>query len=676
MSSTSSTSSSTSGTLGNAPPVSFPGISSGIDYDSIIEKYTADTLQQEKPTQLQINNLNSQNTAILKITNLIGAVQDSLTTLSDPSVFGAFKATVNAADGAAPATTTQISGVTPVAGTYQIDSQTAATATTIINSSSANGQVSETAPLASAGFALTPSNGTASNGSFTINGTTINYNTSTTALDDGSASSIIYLLNQALAASDGGSATYNATTGQVQLTGVTSLGSGGDSGNLEQILKLDTAQIQAGGVVNSSSSIGGINENDVLNQDNNAGLATAVSSGTFTINGVQFTVDATKNSLSDLITDINSSAAGVTASYNTETSSLTLVSTTPGPQSILLGAGSDTSNFLTAVGLKTATPITGTQASLVYTDSQGTHTVYSATNNFTTAIPGIDLDVQTTTSTPYTVTVAADPTKAEAAINAFITAYNAAITTLNTDTASPTVTAGQDATTGTSTSSSSGGGVLYGNYQISSLRDQLVDLVSGFVPTGSSSYNSLASVGILLDTSSTTVGATDADADSSTKADDSTSSANNNFTINDTTSGRLAALDTTAFEAAYASNSSAVSALFTSTPTLVGGASDPQPEEGSPYGFAYQFGNELANVDGISTFLKNSVVTPQDLSSVLLTSITDSNNAQIDSLEQQISIINQEATAQADSLRAQFSASETQIAQLQALQGQISAIGH
>jgi hypothetical protein len=87
MSATSGTSSATSGTLGNAPPVSFPGIASGIDYNSIIEKYTADTLQQEQPTQTQINNLNKQNTAILKITNLIGAVQDSLTALSDPTTF-------------------------------------------------------------------------------------------------------------------------------------------------------------------------------------------------------------------------------------------------------------------------------------------------------------------------------------------------------------------------------------------------------------------------------------------------------------------------------------------------------------------------------------------------------------------------------------------------------------
>ena len=87
-------------------------------------------------------------------------------------------------------------------------------------------------------------------------------------------------------------------------------------------------------------------------------------------------------------------------------------------------------------------------------------------------------------------------------------------------------------------------------------------------------------------------------------------------------------------------------------------------------------GSALANIDGLATFLTNSVITPDNLASVLLTSLTDSNNQQIDSLQQQIALINQEATNQADQLRQQFSASESQIAELQALQGQIAAIGH
>ena len=85
--STSSTASSNAptGTLGDVPPVTFPGVASGIDYNSIIEKYTAETLQQEAPLQSQVSNLNNENTAILKIKNLLGSVQDSLTALSNPA---------------------------------------------------------------------------------------------------------------------------------------------------------------------------------------------------------------------------------------------------------------------------------------------------------------------------------------------------------------------------------------------------------------------------------------------------------------------------------------------------------------------------------------------------------------------------------------------------------------
>jgi flagellar hook-associated protein 2 len=664
----SGTTSATSGTLGNAPPVSFPGVSSGIDYNSIIEKYTADTLQQETPVKAQISNLTAQNTALLKITNLIGSVQDSLTALSDPNTFDAFNANVsNTSSGSPAATASQISGQTPIAGTYTINAQTAATSTTILNNPNANGALSSTAPLDNAGTAILATNGSGATGLITINGIGISYNVTTQTIGQ-----IVANINAALTPG-GGSAVLNAN-GTVTLTGVTTIGSGGDQGNLESVLKLDSAQL-TGGTITSSSPIAGLNENSVLDQNQNAGFATGVTAGTFTINGVQFTVDPTKNTLADIITQINSSTAGVTATYNAETSSIQLASSTPGPQSILLGATGDTSNFLTATGLQTGTTVAGTQASLTYTDQSGEHTVFSSTNDFLNAIPGVDLKVTNSggsaSSTFYTVTVAADPTKAEAAINTFITAYNAAITELNTDTAAPTVSAGTDATTGTSSSQSTGGGVLYNNYQVSELRDQLVNLVSGFVPSGSSAYNSLQSVGIQLDTSSQSVGT--ADDDSSSSASSATD--NNSFTVN-STSGRLAALDTTTFEAAYAANPSAIQSLFTLAPQLTSSNAGAPPVPGATYGFSYLLGSALANIDGLATFLTNSVITPDNLASVLLTSLTDTNNQQIDSLQQQITLINNEATQQADSLRQQFSASEAQIAELQALQGQIAAIGH
>jgi flagellar hook-associated protein 2 len=885
VSTSSAASTATSGTLGNVAPVSFPGIASGIDYNSIIQKYTADTLQQEKPTIAQINNLTSQNAAVLKIKSLFGAVQDSLTALSDPATFGAFKATVgNTSSGSAAATATQIAGSTPVAGTYTINAQTVATSTVITNNVSANGALSTTAPLDAAGTSIAATNGTSGTGKITINGVQINYDVTSQSL-----TAIVSAINAALQANDGGSATYNSATGQVTLTGVTSIGSGADSGNLEQVLKLDSAQINAGtlnsaaplasevlntqptgtNVINaatplnaiadlktapvsgtlvingisvavnatdslnviagditsagipgvtasvtgngisingvntianggggnftsvlnlppvttpgatltstssiiytadvtvngtsvgydpktdslnailsritaktgvaasvagnlvtlgasltslsdgpggnllealnlpngasgtttssasiyngttstltSSSSIAGLNQTSVFNQNGNAGFATAVTSGTFTINGVQFTLDATKNSLADVIKTINASNAGVTATYNSSTASLTLTSKTAGPQSILLGAGSDTSNFLTASGLKTGTTKAGTQASLTYTDSNGAlNTVYSATNDFTSAIPGVDINITTSSPTGfsgtyYTINVAADPTAAETAINAFVKSYNAVIVELNKDTVAPTVTPSPTGTGDVATSTSSGGGVLYGNFQISTLRDQLVQLVSGFVPSGSNSYNSLASIGLTLDTASSSVGtAADTDDTTASGSSDSTNGANNSFIVN-STSGQLAALDTTTFEAAFAANTSAIQALFTLAPQLSSSQAGAQPVAGSNYGFSYLFGSAVAQADGLSTFLKNQVITPGNLNFSLLTSITDSNNQQIDSLQQQVALINQEATAQADSLRQQFTASETQIAELQALQGQISAIGH
>ncbi len=674
MSGVSATSSSSgSGTLGDAPPVSFPGVSSGIDYNAIIQKYTAETLQQEKPLQAQVSNINNANTALLKIKNLLGSVQDSLTALSNPSIFGAYKATPsNTADGSTAATLKQISGQSAVAGTYIINAQKAATATTIVNNPNANGALDTTDPLGQAGTAVSASNGTASTGSITINGVQVNY--------DANTQSLTTILNNIAANVPGVNYTINAN-GTVTLTGVTTIGSGADSGNLEQVLKLDTAQI-SGGTVTSSSSINGINENSAFNAPNNAGFATAVTAGTFTINGVSFTINPATDSLSDVISRINASTAGVIAQYNTSTSQITLTASTPGPQSILLGASGDTSNFLTATGIKTGTTTAGTQASLTYTQNNTTQTVYSSTDSFTNIVPGFTLNVTNSSpsslpagSTYYTVSVASDPTQAEAAINTFIKSYNAAISELNKDLVAPTVSAGATQTTGLSTSTSSGGGVLYGNFEVEQLKNQLVSEVSGFIPSGSSSYNSLQSVGLILNTASQTVGE-QSDSSDSTDSTDSTDSSNG-ITITGGTDGTLAALDTTTFEAAYAANTAAVQALFTAVPASTKGLSASSAALASQTsGFAYQLGSFIANSNGLTTFLQNSAITPADLSNITLSELLDVNNQQIDSIDQQITQINTEANNQANQLRAQFSASESQIAELQALQQQIAAIGH
>ena len=654
--SSATTSSAPTGTLGDVPPVTFPGIASGIDYNSIIQKYTAATQAAEVPYQNQLNNLTAANTEILKLQNLLGAVQDSVTALSDPKTFEAYKATPS---NTAVVNATQVSGQVAVPGTYTIDSQVAATATSVVNDSAANKQYSQateaadTTAFSKIGASITPSNGTLSTGlpaptgSLTINGVKISYDVTTESLQQ-----IIGIINTSGA---GVNATYNAN-GTVTLAATTAagiaLGSAQDNGNLVQALHLDTAQITGSGAtesITSSSPVVGINQFATLQGAGNAGFATQVSSGTFTINGVSITINAASQSVNDVLNLINSSTAGVSASFDSNTDNIILTNKVPGNQNIILGSATDTSNFLGVSGLSnktglTPTITTGTQAKLTYQGPTGAPiTVYSATNDFTSVVPGIDLN---------------DPSAAEKAIGAFVTAYNAAITELNNATAAPVIATGTVASTGQQASTAATkGGPLYNDFEVSGIRDQLVQLVSGFIPSGSSSYNSLQSIGLSLDTATTSAGAVDADDSTSSNSSSKDSTSTQNLSA---TSGKLQALDTTTFEAALNANPSAVQALFTSTTG----------------GLAQQVGTQLTLATGLPTFLASGLASSDAGGNSILQTVEDSNTIQIDTLKQQISLINDEAATQANSLRAQFTASETQIAELQALQAQIAAIGN
>lgn len=99
----------------------------------------------------------------------------------------------------------------------------------------------------------------------------------------------------------------------------------------------------------------------------NDAFRTAVTAGTFTINGVSISVNPNTDTLNDVINRINSSGAGVTASLVTVDgrSRLALTATTPGGP-IQLGSGGDTSNFLSATSLlaapRSGDTITGTRS--------------------------------------------------------------------------------------------------------------------------------------------------------------------------------------------------------------------------------------------------------------------------------------------------------------------------
>jgi len=657
----SATSSSIAGT--NVPPVSFPGIASGIDYNSIIQKYTDLTLEQETPLKTQVSQLNAQQAELLKIQDLVAKFQDTFQAVSDPAAFTATSPT-SSNTSAINASTSAGQVATP--GSYEITNTTLATATQISNDSAANGTFSQTTALVNAGASITPNNGTGSTGQITINGAVFNFDVNSTTLQSFIAA------NSAGLAAVGVTMSYDAATQKVTLSSTQplTLGSATDSGNLLSVLKLDTAQITQAGTTytaTSTTAIGGINDGATLNTANNAGFATLVTAGVFTINGVKFTVDPTTNNLNDLLQQINASSAGVFATYDQANDKIVLTNKNDGPQGITLGSGADTSNFLQAAGFlanATAPPLSagaslavGKSAQVTYVDNAGTtHTVFSNSNDVTTVVPGVDLKLQQaidgTIVTPVTISVAQDSTALQSSITAFVNAYNALIGEIDTATQAPVVgTTSNDSSGTTQGTQLTSGGILFNNQDVSDLRDQLVNLMSSMSNTGSTSYNSLSSIGLTLDSSFTAAGADSSDAqNTTTQSDVSTQTFAG-------TSGRLNALDTSTFTTALAANANAVASLFTGANSIVN-----------------QIGSYLTSVSGLPTQLTSGIAGTIPTQS-LFAMLSSENSDQISSLQQQIALVTDQANLQANMLRTEFSNSETQIALLQSMQSSLGVLG-
>lgn len=121
---------------------------------------------------------------------------------------------------------------------------------------------------------------------------------------------------------------------------------------------VNVTQLASATVAQSSAKLGAaIAPGSALNS---SGIATTIESGTFTINGVQFNVDPSTDSLTSILNTINASAAGVTASYDNVTDKVTIENDTPGDASLInFGASDDTSNLLSVLALKQATQSTG-----------------------------------------------------------------------------------------------------------------------------------------------------------------------------------------------------------------------------------------------------------------------------------------------------------------------------
>jgi len=226
---------------------------------------------------------------------------------------------------------------------------------------------------------------------------------------------------------------------------------------------------------------------------------TAVGTGTLTITvggkSSAISIDGTNNTLSGIAAAINSAAdnPGVTA---------TILTTTAGSRLVLSGTATGAANAITV----SQSGGDGGLASLVYNPASGTvvsttaltetqaaqnanftlnsFAATSASNQVTSAISGVTLNLLkiTAAATPTTVTVGTDNTGAQASIATFVTALNGLVTSLQTLT-------GYNATTQVA-------GTLQGNATLQSFQNQMQKILGEVTSGTSGGANSLASLGI------------------------------------------------------------------------------------------------------------------------------------------------------------------------------------
>lgn len=407
---------SSTGTSFSGGKISFGGLASGLDTNSIIDALVGIESRPILVAQQRLAKEQQRQSTLNTVSSSLANLASSAAALKDASIVGAKTASTSQVSGDPQKLLVSASTGASV-GSFTVDILSLATSTRV-QSTSARGQaVTQNVALASAGFTTAVTTGT-----FSVNGTAITIDAST-VLSDGSdlagANTILAKIN------NGGlgvtASIVNDGDGRANLIQLTSgsaiqLGTGGDTSNFLTAANL----LQSPGTTTRTSTraVAGVSSSVAL-QDARLTTALSTATGSFTVNGVTIEWDRAADSLANVISKINASGAGVTANFDVLTDRLVLTANATGSTAVTLADVSG--NFLAATGVLAATPTLGQNAS--YKVNGGT-TQYASTNTVTDAVAGVTLSLVDTTSSAITVTVAADNTTLRNRIQAFVTQYN------------------------------------------------------------------------------------------------------------------------------------------------------------------------------------------------------------------------------------------------------------
>ena len=428
VSSTSSSSSSSSSTSYSLlAKTGIGGLVSGMDTDELVYNLTSSTRTKIAKQGQEKQTLEWKQSAYQTVTSAVKEFQSKYFDVLSDTYLGSSKFFNNVTATSSSTAVTATTSSAATAGTMTINSiKQLATKESIKSGSAVTGALSGTTSTDYAALASTLSD---SSIGLKLDGTlrTITFDsdfvTAVTAdpTASGFANAFQNLVDTAFGATGSDDRVVTVSAG----SGTISLSAPGSTLSVSSVDDANTTALTALGLTDKQSNV--LSSTAALSD---LSLSTPLSATDdtykFTINNIAFTFDSTA-SVSDVISSINSSDAGVTLSYSAITDKFTMTSNTE-------GAGNNISisetqgNLLSAFGLTTdggAVTTAGQNAILTVDGTQ----ISRNTNNVT--IDGVTLKLTATADTASTITLTTDPTSLSDTMSSFVDDYNSMITLIN-----------------------------------------------------------------------------------------------------------------------------------------------------------------------------------------------------------------------------------------------------
>lgn len=456
------------------------GLASDIDTRKLIDDLM---YIERRPIRRLEDNLSiykREKTAWGEVKTQLANLRTKLSPLKEQSTFNA-KKTSSSNENVVKATADH----TAIAGTYNLTVQQLATPSSMRSITDVGSPLDLDVAARDAGFATRPTNG------FITMGEVIDGQYRYTQIEIDNTKSLNEITNDInTALSDAGlSLSVSFIDDKFQVVSDAGneirLGSGADTSNFLATTKVLSTS-QTGSTIESSSTLGVVNLRANLE---NARFKTPLegTQGSFKINGVEIswdTTDPSKDSLEDIMRQINNSNAKVRISYDSVGDKFTLVNTETGSKAITLEDVEG--NFLEAIGLRSGTTYAETNLgkNALYTIDEINDGLQlsSSSNTVSNVVTGVSFELNSISEEKTRITISNDVNAVYDVISKFVSQYNSTMANLESKTATGVV--GEDTR-----------GVLSSNSSLRRLQTQLRGIVTS--PAGNSDlYQTLNSIGI------------------------------------------------------------------------------------------------------------------------------------------------------------------------------------